>query len=338
MIRMENVALCIAIMASFNSVRAWVAPVTSTRTLSTPTPTSRIISTSSSSSPSQLNLAFLPDAATSVIAGSIAGAVGVGVAFPLDTLKTKQQVELETCSKIEYAYSPTGEISIVRAPPSTLWSTILDTMHHQGFHGFYGGVQTSMMGQALIKATAFSVNTAALHADYNLATAAATAGFVTAFLAVPVDRIKVLMQSNDKLYESEADCIQSVLKAEGVSGLLTRGLVPTLFREVPAYTLYFYLYGNLMASSTLGTEALGSLAPLVSGALAGAACVVPVHPVDVVKTIVQHSSTDWQDVVSEIYQGRGFEGFWEGLAPRMSRAAVNHSVTFAVYDLLMHSL
>jgi hypothetical protein len=284
---------------------------------------------------SKLNF-MIPEAATSVLAGSIAGAAGVGIAFPLDTLKTKQQLEVEQCSRVEYEFSPTGEISIIRGPSSSLWTTLTEILKTEGLAGFYGGVRTSMAGQALIKATAFSVNTAALHADYNIAAAAATAGLVTAFLAVPVDRIKVLMQSG--CYDTEYECFERVLESEGYKGLLTTGLMPTLFREVPAYTLYFYLYGMLMASSTMGSEGLGQLAPLVSGALAGACCVVPVHPVDVVKTIVQHSAADWQEVVSEIYEGRGFEGFWEGLTPRMSRAAINHSATFAVYEFIMHTL
>jgi Mitochondrial carrier protein. len=63
-----------------------------------------------------------------------------------------------------------------------------------------------------------------------------------------------------------------------------------------------------------------------------------VHPVDVVKTIVQHSAAEWQDVVADIYEGQGFEGFWEGLFPRMGRAAVNHAVTFAVYDFIVHKI
>jgi hypothetical protein len=328
------ISICMA-LASLQSTNAWVAPGTrTTRTTHNSDTTMRNTSRIRPST-SNLNL-MIPEAATSLLAGSIAGAVGVGIAFPLDTVKTKQQLDLDNCSRIQYSFSPMGEISIIPAPPGSLLSTVFETLNTQGVGGFYGGVKTSMVGQAVIKATAFSVNTAALHADFNLVTAAATAGFVTAFLAVPVDRIKVLMQSNS--YESETECLQAVLDSEGIKGLLTTGLLPTLFREIPAYTLYFYLYGMLMASSSLGTESLGLLAPVVSGALAGACCVVPVHPVDVVKTIVQHSATDWQDVVSDIYEARGLEGFWEGLGPRMSRAAVNHSATFAVYDFLMHSM
>jgi len=280
-------------------------------------------------------LRMLPDAATSVLAGSIAGAIGVGIAFPLDTIKTKQQVNNneDSRSRIDYALSPSGEVSIVAVSERSLPSTVADIWNSDGFEGFYGGVQTSMMGQAVIKATAFSVNNAALQAHYDLVYAAAIAGLVTAFLAVPVDRIKVLMQTES--FETEYDCFRSVIDKEGLKGLLFTGLVPTLFREVPAYTLYFFLYAALMSSAA---ETLGSIAPAVSGALAGAACVIPVHPVDVVKTIVQHSAADWQDVVADIYEGQGLEGFWEGLLPRMGRAAINHSVTFAMYDFLMHRL
>lgn len=278
---------------------------------------------------------MLPEAATSLIAGSIAGAVGVGAAYPLDTIKTKQQVDTEICTNIEYDVTSSGEVSILAVSKNnkSLFATVLDIWKSGGIAGFYGGVQTSVMGQAIIKATAFSVNTAALQAHYNMAHAAAIAGFITAFLAVPVDRIKVLMQTG--CYKTEYECFRSILDTQGLNGLLFTGLVPTLFREVPAYTLYFFLYGALMSSVA---DSLGSIAPAVSGALAGAICVVPVHPVDVVKTIVQHSALEWQDVVVDIYEGQGLEGFWEGLLPRMGRAAVNHAVTFAVYDFIIHRI
>jgi len=272
------------------------------------------------------------DTVASLLAGSIAGALGVGVAYPLDTIKTKQQVNAE--STFSYSNSPSGgKASAMAVSEPGLLSTIADIWKSSGFEGFYGGVQTSMVGQAITKATAFSVNTAAIGAHYNLIYAAAIAGLVTAFLAVPVDRIKVLMQTNS--FNTEFDCYRSVMDTEGLKGLLFTGLVPTLFREVPAYTIYFFLYDALMP---VATETLGSMAPAISGAIAGAVCVIPVHPVDVVKTIVQHSAADWQDVVADIYEGQGFGGFWEGLQPRMGRAAINHSVTFAVYDFLMHHI
>ena len=309
-------------------VQGFIAPIT-------PLPSGKVMGRNGRIPSQRLQnsqLQVLPSAATSLIAGSIAGAVGVGAAYPLDTIKTHQQIKEDTCSEIDYVLSPTGEISIVACQEKGMIKSISDIWNTSGIAGFYGGVQTSMAGQAIIKATAFSVNAAAISDGFDLVYAAAIAGFVTAFLAVPVDRIKVLMQTNS--FASEYDCFNAVVDKEGLQGLMLTGLVPTLFREVPAYTLYFYLYGMMMASAG---DAFGSIAPAISGAVSGALCVVPVHPVDVVKTIVQHSATEWQEVVQNIYEGQGLEGFWEGLLPRMGRAAVNHSVTFAVYDALMHN-
>ena len=67
-------------------------------------------------------------------------------------------------------------------------------------------------------------------------------------------------QSNNK-YANELECIQSVLENEGWTGLFSRGLGPTLAREVPSYAIYFVVYGILIQTSLIGTESLGSLAP-----------------------------------------------------------------------------
>ena len=326
----------------------------------------------------------LPQASTtslkvipSLLAGSIAGAVGVGVAFPLDTIKTKQQtattaskkdddseqaVVMKTVDHTDIEYSPDGTMIFRKqkklvAKPITSDSSLLDIMlsiyQTQGINGFFNGVQTSMMGQGVIKAVAFGVNSATLaylttmsatqdsgivlDEHTALLLSAATAGFVTAFLSTPIDRIKVLMQCKDDTCNcNDMDCLKDVLKNEGINGLCFRGLIPTFFREVPAYTIYFSAYGYLMSHWATMIPA----SSLVFGAISGAACVVPTYPADVIKTILQSSDGSdegsvWQ-VVQDIYQKKGANGFWEGLSSRMSRAALNHAITFATYDAMMH--
>jgi hypothetical protein len=61
-------------------------------------------------------------ALASILAGSVAGAIGVGVAFPLDTLKTKAQV--------------IGGGSMLR--------TITTVYGQEGISGFFGGVKGTM--------------------------------------------------------------------------------------------------------------------------------------------------------------------------------------------------
>ena len=62
----------------------------------------------------------------------LGGAIGVGVAYPLDTLKTKAQ-------------STAGS-----APPNAFALTA-QIYRNEGIEGFYGGVSITMLGQALIK-------------------------------------------------------------------------------------------------------------------------------------------------------------------------------------------
>lgn len=269
--------------------------------------------------------------AASLLAGSFAGAVGVGVSFPLDTLKTKSQVmdnkeDVSMLSLIKY-----------------IWKT-------EGVGGFFGGVRTMMAGQALIKALAFSANTYMLAKLSNsnsafcrqlsnmtlLILAAAFSGFVTSFLVAPVERIKVMMQANSS-YRNELECIREILKTEGISGLMSRGLNATILREVPSYCIYFVIYGLLIQTRSL--KALGPLAPCIGGAISGMTSWLPVYPVDAVKTIVQNTKGEEKVssilVARQLYDEGGIGAFFDGITPKMLRAAVNHAVTFSLYEKAM---
>jgi len=282
---------------------------------------------------------FLSPAIHSVLAGSIAGAIGVGVAFPLDTLKTKAQVIGQQASK---NHSDTASMNMIQ-----ITKLIYET---DGIRGFFGGVRGMMAGQAIIKAAAFGAN-AFMFQTLNdmhvfwanpiipLILAAFYAGFLTSFLVTPMERIKVMMQASD-LYTNELDCANAVLTKEGIRGLLGRGLGPTMAREVPSYGIYFVVYGLL--SQTAMAVWLGHAAPLVNGALSGMASWIPVYPIDVVKTLVQNTEggstvSSWS-VAAQLYRQGGVSAFFDGLTPKMLRAALNHSVTFYMYDIILKSL
>lgn len=109
-------------------------------------------------------------------------------------------------------------------------------------------------------------------------------GFVTSFLVNPIERIKILMQSDKNgIYQSSVDCALKVIKKDGFKGLLVRGLDATLAREIPGYGLYFVVYSVLM-TSTFGIALGPNFSPLVCGAAAGCLSWIPVFPFDVVKT------------------------------------------------------
>lgn len=228
---------------------------------------------------------------------------------------------------------------------------------------------------ALIKSVAFSANQfgldflkqhlPALPSVCVLLSAACFAGFVTSFLVTPIERIKIMLQASNA-YENEFDCLNSVMRNDGLQGLLLTGLAPTLVREIPSYGIYFLVYGVFMQTQI--ATSLGNFAPLVFGALSGMAAWLPVYPVDVVKTLVQNSDgketyTSFE-VTKKLYQEGGvgmfmtqndffnilstgylkfccrFDSgaFFDGLTPKMLRAAVNHAVCFFVYDIMMDVL
>mmetsp|Transcript_26917 Transcript_26917/g.41730 ORF Transcript_26917/g.41730 Transcript_26917/m.41730 type:complete len:398 (-) Transcript_26917:18-1211(-) len=286
----------------------------------------------------------------SVLAGSVAGAIGVGVAFPLDTLKTKSQV-------LGQKYNSDHDKQVNNPIPIGMWSLIRLIYQEEGLAGFFGGVKAMMIGQAFIKALAFSANTFALQmlqaSKYamnhfpnliRLLIAATFSGFITSFLVAPFERIKVMMQATsakDGEYSNEIDCIKAVLATEGIGGLMGRGLMPTIVREVPSYGIYFVLYGMLMRAPFF-VRAFGKVASLVAGAASGCASWLPVYPVDVVKTFIQNTEggekEDAWKVVRQLYADGGVGAFFDGLTPKMLRAAVNHAVTFQLYAMLMSVL
>jgi solute carrier family 25 carnitine/acylcarnitine transporter 20/29 len=158
------------------------------------------------------------------------------------------------------------------------------------------------------------------------------------------------MKNNDDntiktlIYKNEIDCAQWVIKNEGLLSLCTHGLWITIIREIPSFAIYFAVYGWLQHTS-LATRLGYHIAPLIFGAIAGWAMWIPTYPIDVVKTIEQvqtrerNSDKDmltWRQITAKLYRTGGVGAFFEGLEPKLARAAIKHAVTFWCYEVLMN--
>jgi len=323
-----------------------------------------------------------------LVAGSVAGAIGCGFAHPLDTIKTKAQLSTKGAPRHESQIAqyqpynsmvpPNGLMSmevalplrtdgpfqgtfeltysvkqVVEKKPNML--QVAQTLYQQeGLEGFFGGVQTMMVGQALIRAVCFTTNAAVM--DYLqrfgeldqssiLMLAAFSAGITSSFVVTSVERIKVLMQSNPGVYSGELQCIQAVLQKDGLGGLLTRGLGISLIREIPSVGLSFVLYASMMHADV--ATMLGSMAPLLFGAISGSVSCVPVYGIDCVKTRVQNTeggndepnaSRSPLEIAQDLYENRGISGFVDGLTPKILRCAVLSAVSFSVYETILSML
>lgn len=300
-------------------------------------------------STTQINLSATATMA-SLFAGSVGGAIGVGVSYPFDTLSTKAQVSTGKDEKNLNLLTNMGQI----------WK-------NEGIRGFFEGVLVTMIGQAFIKAIQFAVNEITFlwlekHSTIQstvmkMAIAGTLAGLLSSFVVSPVELVKIRMQSQNKqssnkkdddapslVYNNELDCASRIVKNEGWRGLFCHGLGITIIREIPSYAFYFVAY-RLLAKSAMADILGGHAAPLVFGAMAGWAMWIPTYPIDIVKTIEQAQTREKgskkellnsRQITAKLYRGGGVRGFFDGLEPKLARAAVKHAVTFWVYEVLMN--
>lgn len=286
----------------------------------------------------------LSTGAASLLAGSVAGVIGIGLSFPLDTVNTRFQL---------VQGGQEADCGISRKSSSQISGNIVDTAlqiyQNDGWQGFFAGAKGMMAGESVIKAVAFTSNALALAnieasspssagpSALALFVSACFAGMMAAFVVAPVERIKVVMQSSPKgAFKDEWDCARTILHEQGVRGLV-HGLDATLARDIPGYGFYFAIYGMLNQHCDIGP-----LSPILFGATAGSASWIPVYPIDTVKTLMQRGMsqsssacmTAWQ-VTTQLYARGGARAFYHGLAPKLLRSAVNHATTFTVYESAM---
>lgn len=228
-----------------------------------------------------------------------------------------------------------------------------------------------MIGQAAIKSIQFAVNEITLlYLETNatiqsnllkMAIAGTLAGLLSSFVVSPIELVKIRMQAQNKsaskkkdddndesgiissqVYSNDFECAKYLIKHEGWRALFFHGLGITLVREIPSFAFYFVAYG-LLARSSFATLLGNHAAPLVFGALAGWAMWIPTYPADIVKTLVQVQDSQnkmigpWQ-ITAKLYRSGGVKAFFDGLEPKLVRAAVKHAATFWVYEIVMNIL
>lgn len=227
-----------------------------------------------------------------------------------------------------------------------------------------------MIGQAAIKSVQFAVNEITLlYLETNatiqsnllkMAIAGTLAGLLSSFVVSPIELVKIRMQAQNKsaqmkkdddnessnistqVYSNDFECAKYLIKHEGWRALFFHGLGITIIREIPSFAFYFVAYG-LLARSSFAAQLGNHLAPLVFGALAGWAMWIPTYPADIVKTLVQVQDSKGKmmgptQITAQLYRSGGVKAFFDGLEPKLVRAAVKHAATFWVYEIVMNTL
>ena len=164
------------------------------------------------------------------------------------------------------------------------------------------------------------------------------AGLAQSFICSPCELLKIRLQV-DHQYKSALDVYKSIMKTNGVLGLY-RGFVTTLYREVPAFGVYFTTYYTMLEA--LGDETFGEILPsFLAGGMAGAVSWTLIYPIDIAKSIIQmnnKSSSSLVKVLRDLHRKEGLKVFYRGLGTTIARSLPVNAVVFPVYELSVKAL
>lgn len=194
------------------------------------------------------------------------------------------------------------------------------------------------------------------------------AGFMQCFIIAPMEHVKCRLQTqtssgsstNDK-YKNPYQATKSIIKEFGIKRLY-QGWWSTIWREVPAFGLYFTIYDYLkdhandylankidVIHTPTGTPRMSPkdhshtwLASAFAGGCAGCVTWVVIYPIDIIKTRIQTAPLTTPlnqltiyHVGKSIIQQYGYKYLFRGLGVTLIRAFPVNGTIFPVYEFTL---
>lgn len=195
----------------------------------------------------------------------------------------------------------------------------------------------------------------------------AAAGTVQAFIICPMEHIKCRLQvqqssaggnkagTQQPLYKGPVHACTSIVKKYGVFSGLYRGMGVTLWRETPAFGMYFATYDAIKERVERGLAERDAAHPIPShfhtwaasalaGGISGAWTWAIIYPFDVIKSQIQtgplerHLQRGMWTVAQDIVREHGWRHMFRGLGVTLVRAFPVNAIIFPVYELCLVQL
>ncbi|XP_060058719.1 mitochondrial thiamine pyrophosphate carrier isoform X2 [Erinaceus europaeus] len=285
------------------------------------------------------------------VAGSASGLVTRALISPLDVIKIRFQLQIESLS---------------RSDPNAKYHGILQAvkqiLKEEGPKAFWKGhmpAQLLSVGYGAVQFLSFELQTELVHRtnmpeahEFSLHFLCGGLSACAATLTVhPMDvlRTRFAAQGEPKVYKSLRAAVVSMYRTEGPL-VFYKGLNPTLIAIFPYAGFQFSFYSLLKQTYewVLPSEGKknGNFKNLLCGSGAGAISKVLTYPLDLFKKRLQvrgfeHARSAFGqvrrydgllDCARKVLQEEGAQGLYKGLTPSLLKAAFSTGLTFFWYE------
>ncbi|KAI3405282.1 MRS4 [Candida oxycetoniae] len=303
--------------------------------------------------PFEIDYEALPEDATLAAhlgAGALAGIMEHTVMFPIDSIKTRMQLNL---SGMELSKGLLTSISKISST--------------EGFYALWRGVSSVILGAGPAHAIYFSVfestktflcnrltnspHSNKLVTDENRPVIASCAGVAATTasdaLMTPFDMLKQRMQANAAYSENKINSVRllklaaEIYRREGLAAFYI-SYPTTLLTQIPfaALNFGFYEYSSLILNPS---HSYSPYLHCVSGGIAGGVAAALTTPLDCVKTVLQtrgmsknavlREVTGFKSATEALYKLGGIKGFWRGLKPRVIFNVPSTAISWTAYEM-----
>jgi len=250
--------------------------------------------------------------------GYLAGMAGIIASHPFDTIKTNIQKRQTVSYNIK---------------------------------NLYKGVAAPLFGVGLEKAIVFGVYETTRKYTNSDFVSGGLAGLTASFVVTPFERVKILLQTNQKIEKSMMN-----------RRFLFQGLSATFYRETPGFAIYFSTYNylkNIIQEHTYlqnlqeykkqnprlssyvcdkieKKKEIHLLHSFLIGAFSGCASWIFIYPQDRIKTHLQackERQMGFREGLQDVLKDGGYRGLYRGFHYALMRALPLHATAFMTFEL-----
>ncbi|XP_054168049.1 peroxisomal membrane protein PMP34-like [Oppia nitens] len=288
----------------------------------------------------QWNHLFSYDTLVHAISGSVGGMTAMAVFFPLDTIRSRLQIEdnrksKDTLTMIKELVAEEGIESLYRGLRPVLVSLCASGfVYFYTFHGL-----RAVFGQNKAK-----------YSPLKDLTLGAIAGVVNVLMTTPlwVINMRLKMQGTivseaDKHlrkyphYEGVIDAMTKIYNTEGPSGLWSSTLPSLMLVSNPAIQFMIYEMLKREALVFLKADQLSGTVVFVLGAISKSISTVVTYPLQIVQSKQRYGTDEIKkkpiiEIFKTIVNKQGFNGLYKGMESKLLQTVLTTALMYLFYE------